>query len=259
MTPRLISHATEARARRLTRPGAMMLQASLLVAMQMLHGMASAQADDGCGNPFANGYGPYDYRTNRGERLKVVEDYHFTPKVENLIKGISSSLGGELDYTLRAFPNHHRALVALVRLGDKLRSPQPPGAQFSIDCYFSRAIRFRPDDVTVRMVFASYLGSTGRKPDGIAQLDYGATLAEDNPFTQYNLGLVYLELGAREKALARAHTAMALGFTRTELADKLRAAGAWRDPVPAEAPTAPAQPAASAAATTPEPASPATR
>ena len=35
-----------------------------------------------------------------------------------------------------------------------------------LDCYFQRAIRFRPDDVVVRMLFASYLLKDGRRTDG---------------------------------------------------------------------------------------------
>src|SRR5450830_1586845 len=34
---------------------------------------------DACG-PIQNDYGPFDYRTQR-ESLKVVEQYHFTPRV----------------------------------------------------------------------------------------------------------------------------------------------------------------------------------
>ena len=63
------------------------------------------------------GYGPYDYtdpRTRKGGKdapLSLVERYHFTPDVENLVGG-NTSLGpeGDLNYTITAFPNHHRAL-----------------------------------------------------------------------------------------------------------------------------------------------------
>ena len=34
-----------------------------------------------------------------------------------------------------------------------------------------------------------------------------------------------------DKALVQAHRAIELGFPRTELADGLRQAGAWKDPV----------------------------
>ena len=76
---------------------------------------ASAQALDASCGSLENAYGPYDYRTDRGNRLYLVESAHFTPVVESLISGLSGPLGAELDYTLRAFPNHHRALISDAR------------------------------------------------------------------------------------------------------------------------------------------------
>lgn len=49
-----------------------------------------------CGNPFVNGYGPYDYRSDQGSKLRVVEDNHFTPNVEALVGGNTAPLGGEI-------------------------------------------------------------------------------------------------------------------------------------------------------------------
>lgn len=69
-----------------------------------------------CGS-LENAYGPFDY-TNPDDfknKLPLVEIAHFTPKVEGLMGGKSGYLWGDLDYTLRAFPNHHRALYAFVR------------------------------------------------------------------------------------------------------------------------------------------------
>src|SRR5882672_10328606 len=65
----------------------------------------------GCG-ALPNAYGPFDYRIEH-DKLAIVEAYHFTSQVELLIRGQSGALGADLDYTLRAAPNHHRALVAM--------------------------------------------------------------------------------------------------------------------------------------------------
>ncbi|HZX26103.1 MAG TPA: ABC transporter permease, partial [Telluria sp.] len=48
-------------------------------------------------------------------KLRLVEAYHFTQNVESLKRGESGSVAGDLAYTLEHFPNHHRALGALVR------------------------------------------------------------------------------------------------------------------------------------------------
>ena len=115
--------------------------------------------DPACGNPFVNAYGPYDYRTNQGPQLKIVEDYHFTPEVEGLIRGVSGALAGEIDYTLRAFPNHHRALAAMMNLSAKMKSNTLKGANWTVECYFTRALAFRNDDQIARM-----LGCTVMRP-----------------------------------------------------------------------------------------------
>src|SRR5262245_47118985 len=65
---------------------------------------AAAQIVVDCGNPFENAYGPFDYRTATDQQKKTVESYHFTTSVETLKAGTTSALGGDIDYTLRAFP-----------------------------------------------------------------------------------------------------------------------------------------------------------
>lgn len=198
---------------------------------------AQSQAQPGelghCGS-LRNGYGPYDYRTDR-QQLVVVETYHFSSSVEQLIRGMTGSLGSDLDYTLRAYPNHHRALSAISRYGEKVKSDFVPGATYSVECYFIRAVNHRLDDPTVRMLYAIYLKGQNRVPDAAKQLAYTETIAGDSAFTLFNLGMVHLDLGDHDAALRQAHKAMALGFTRPELKARLVAAGKWSDPPSATA------------------------
>lgn len=198
----------------------------------LINGTAAAQPAIGncvLGH-IAGGFGPFDYRTERNSNLTVVEEYHFTPEIENLIKGNTSTIGGDLDYTLRAFPNHHRALIAMMRLGEKLKTPQPPGARFSVECWFDRALYFRPDDDIVRLLYATFLAKNGRKPEAIKQLEVTAKSAGDNAFTHYNVGLIYFDIKDYDQALAQAHIAYGLGFGRPELREKLKSAGKWKEP-----------------------------
>ncbi|WP_394788759.1 ABC transporter permease [Rhodoferax sp.] len=198
-----------------------------------------------CG-PLTNGFGPFDYRTERSN-LNIVEMAHFTPEVEALIKGNAGYLGGDLDYTLRAFPNHHRALMSVMRYGEKSKSAIPRDLRYSVECYFDRAIRFRPDDAISRMIYAMYLNKHGRNPEALRQLDIAAEGAEgkENAFTHYNLGLNYLDMKEYSKALNQAHKAYALGFIQPALKDKLKEAGKWTEPeaVAAEAGASPDEPA----------------
>ncbi|MDP3222027.1 MAG: ABC transporter permease [Rubrivivax sp.] len=193
-----------------------------------------------------NGFGPHDYRVEQGQNRKIVEDYHFTPRVESLISGVSASLGSDIDYTLRAFPNHHRALVSMMNLGARTKRAVPPGAQYSVECYFKRAVQFRPDDTIARMIYAKFLASSGRKPDAHRQLDFALQGAKDNAFTNYNAGLIYFEMGEFDKALAQAHRAQSLGFDRQGgLKQQLQTAGKWTE-APAQAPSEAASASASA-------------
>ena len=207
--------------------------AGVLAALTLTYATtATAQPTvSGCGS-LANSFGPHDYRTERGQPLRLVEGAHFTPVVEALISGHRGYLGGDLDYTLRAFPNHHRALVSMMRYGERTKTPQPPNVRYPVECYFLRAVQFQPDDTTVRMLYATFLQKAGRGQVADEQLRLAEEYAKDNAFTHYNIGLVYLDGKNYESALRQAHRAYALGFPRTELKERLQAAGHWRDPAP---------------------------
>ncbi len=195
-----------------------------------------------CGS-LGNGFGPFDYRKVKGPELAIVEGEHFTPSIEGLVRGKTGLIGGDLDYTLRAFPNHHRALVTMQRLTERLKQPQAPGANWEVECYFIRAVRFVPDDTVARLLYASFLGKQkNRRDDAKRQLAQVETLAGENALTHYNLGLVALEIGDYERALRQAWRAHEMGFPRPELRDQLRAQGRWRDrpPLSADAESAPA-------------------
>ena len=199
--------------------------------------------------PYVKGTTGGDY-TNAEDRkgLSVVEQFHFSRAVETLTQGMTGSLGGDISYTLEHFPNHHRALASMAKLGLRLKSAQPHGARYTVSCYFERAIAFAPHDVTARMVYGSYLLATGQDAMALEQLDAASRLAPEQATIQYNLGLMYVKKKEYEKASAHAQKAYALGFPLPGLKNKLKAAGKWKEPPPAPVPV-PA--AAAAAAVTP--------
>lgn len=186
-------------------------------------------------------YGPFDYRKHLPE-ARSVEGSHFAPRVEALISGMYiGTPGADLDYLLRVFPNHHRALVAMGRLAKKEGKPKPYGTKWSAECYFERALRFVPDDAIARTLYAEFLVRNGRGSEASPQLARASVDAGDDGLVHYSIGLLYLEMGDAVHALEQAHVAMALGVKRTELSDRLKAAGQWRDPpAPADAASAPA-------------------
>lgn len=217
------------------------VRAALVAALLGLSGSpVSARVDAGsCGA--SNGFGPFDYRTKL-TTVNMVNQNHFTPEVEALIRGKTGPIMGDLNFTLDAFPNHHRALAALARYSEREQSRRPGSQNIPVDCYFGRALQLFPDDAIVAMLYADHLGKTQREDKALALLEYAKAAAPDNPLTQYNVGLLYFQLGRYKDALAQAHRTTAMGMQRTDLMEKLKAKGQWSDPLPAASDT-PAPPA----------------
>lgn len=213
--------------------GAQLSSSALAAIAVLLAWSTPALAQESVCGPLTSSYGPFDYRTQK-KPLKVVEQYHFNANVENLVSGMTGSLEGDLDYVLATSPNHHRALMALARLSerptfrpDRLRWRTP-------ECYFDRAIRFAPNDPVVYLMFAMFLSKQGKSDQAVRQLKQAETVTEF-PLTHYNIGLVYFEMGRYEDALRQAQRALAGGYTRTDLMEKLKAVGKWVDTGPATA------------------------
>lgn len=172
--------------------------------------------------------GDYTNATDRAG-LPVVEQFHFTPEVERLIRGKSGDLGSDIDYTLDHFPNHHRALAAMARLALRGKTNRPPGARYTVQCYFDRALRVRADDPQVHSLFGGYLLALGDLDSALEQLSMAARLEPGNATAQYNLGLLYVRKHDYAQALVCAHAAYAFGFPLEGLKKQLVAAGQWHD------------------------------
>ena len=197
----------------------------------------SVEAGNFCGE-LTNAIGPFDYR-KRSElpvEISLVERGHFNANVENGIKGQSSGVGGDLDYTLRAWPNHQRALAALGRYAVRTKAVELPYATYPVECYFDRAMRFAPDDGAVRAEYGNYLFALGQTEKAFVMYRAAVDLSPDNPTINYNVGLAYLKKKDYERALTHAKKAYALGFPLPGLKNKLIEAGKWDD-----TPEAPAQ------------------
>lgn len=202
--------------------------------------LASAQlvTDAECNMELRNAFGPFDYRTAAPEQIRIVEIHHFTPQVENLVRGITGPIGGDIDYTLRVFPNHPRALQSIAKLARREGKSKPTGSHYSVQCWFDRALAFRPDDPNVRLVLGLDLLRDGRAREAIAHFLEAEKLSDlPDPNIAYNLGLAYFEMKDYEQALKRAHEAYGLGFPLPGLRDKLQRAGQWREAAPQMGPS----------------------
>jgi len=204
-----------------------------------------AQVNPSSCGPIAGPHvGPWDYRpdhyvgefgdqSSHAEKRAIVEGAHFLRRTELLIGGKHAAgigaAGDDLNYTLHAFPNHHRALMSVMRYWERVKSDKPDGLKYTVECYFERATRFKPDDAIARMLYATYLTKSNRVPEAVAQLEISTVVAKDNAFTHYNIGLVYFDMKNYGKALAQAHRAQALGFERTELRELLKGVKQWQE------------------------------
>jgi tetratricopeptide (TPR) repeat protein len=239
-------------------PFAVCLTAALLAPAPAAHAqpwseamaVRGAEPNHPCGPVYYSptAWGPRDYRTASPQERATVEAFHFTPIIEAGIRGLNSTVAGELNFTLKALPNNHRALVTLTKIVLRAKSDRLQGFEWPGECYFNRAIRFRPDDTVVRMLYAQYLGKHNRREEAMRQLNAVVAQADGNGLTHYNAGLVALEVGDPQFALERARAALELGFPRRELIEALERGGHWRgEPPPAAVAAAAPASAASAA------------
>jgi len=182
-----------------------------------------------CGDfNYASGsIGPLDYRATPKDVIEFVETRHFTPDIERLVKGRTGTLGAEIAYTLRAFPNHPRALKSAAALTRRNGGQMPRDMNFGITCWFDRAVAFRPDDIQVRILWAFELLKSKETVAARDQTQVAEKLAGGSPVAHYNVGLLYFELGDYEKALTNAKIAYDGGFNLPGLKDKLSKAGQW--------------------------------
>lgn len=201
------------------------------VATALMLASTALHAESFCG-PLENSFGPFDYRKRTTEyvhELFLVHSAHFSPDIENGIKGRSGTLSGELDYTLRAFPNHIRALAAIDRIELRGKSVKSglENSRYPVECYFERAIRFAPDDGEAYAAYGSYLFARGKLNNSLKMFIEAERLNPDDAGINYNLGLVYAKTKNFEKANLYGQKAYKLGFPLPGLKNQLIAAGKW--------------------------------
>ena len=183
------------------------------------------------------GFGPFDYTSKADKNIRIggsdnplnlVERAHFTPEVEGLIKGHSGYLEGDLDYTLRAWPNHHRALLSIIRyqvqVVKKLRTGKlasPP------ECYLQRAIHFSPKDAASYSLYGYYLQKTGHLDEAVKYYENALEIDSKNAKIAYAFSLLLIDLNRYDEAVKYAKIAYESGKAPKGLKQKLEKLGVW--------------------------------
>jgi len=218
----------------------------LIALLGFLHGpMASAnraapwtgQSLDGhaCSSfGLTQGFGPYDYTNPRHvrEHLSVVENAHFTRQVRRLEGGKNSRLAiGDITYTLRAFPNHHQALMSMIRYHttpgflDRDLATGRTDRRLPPECWFQRAARFSPEDANVPFLHGLYLHRIERFDQAERKYREAIRMEPDNPEFHYNLGLLLTRVEQYEEARRHARKAYESGYPLPGLRQRLARAG----------------------------------
>lgn len=184
-----------------------------------------------CGR-LTNHYGPFDHRkVPAGDfRIVVVERAHFPPEVESLKKGSTAHYpSGDISYTLAVFPNHPRALMAMMNWGLKHKTDRPIGTSYSVSCWFERGLVFAPDDNRVPMIYGIYRYRLKQYNEAIKLFENSLKLGNEGTDAYYNLGLAYFAVQRYEDALKQAHIAYERGFALPGLRQMLQKVGKWQD------------------------------
>jgi len=179
------------------------------------------------GKKYPSAYGPFDYtnQSHYNEKLPIVESAHFNSNVERLISGITGSLAGDIGYTLHAFPNHHRALNAIAKLQRAAESEKEFAnkyKRYTATCYFKRAIHFKPNDTISRMLYGMHLHLTKNLSAAEQQYLHALAIDSNNPEINYNIGLLYVDMGKINMAKKHASLAYSRGYPLKGLDNKIK-------------------------------------
>jgi tetratricopeptide (TPR) repeat protein len=98
-----------------------------------------------------------------------------------------------------------------------------------LECWFDRALAFRPDDPTVRILYADELLRQGKRGEAIQHLKVAEQNANQSATVHYNLGLLYLDLKDYDTSVEHARKAYELGAPLPGLKNLLAQAGKWRE------------------------------
>lgn len=181
------------------------------------------------------GVGPFDYTSPTDRNIHtygLIVRAHFNDDVRTLRRGQSADTPpGDLDYTLRGIPNHHLALDSMMRYqlnkknrNDLVRKEIPPTV-----CYLLRAINFAPKDYVPHLLLGNLYTKTSHPKKALISYKNALKIQPDSSQLNYNIGLLYMQIGQPENALPHAKRAYDKNYPFMGLKKKLIKSGVWRD------------------------------
>ena len=156
---------------------------------------------------------------------------HFNDDVRTLRKGQSADTPvGDLYYTLRGIPNHHVALDSMMRYQfDKNNQTELKRKEIpSTLCFLQRAIKFAPEDYVPPMLLGIWYTKQSLPNKALDAYKRAEKNGSDSSQLNYNMGLLYLEMGQQDNALLHAKRAYAKKYPFDGLKNKLIKLDAWK-------------------------------
>ncbi|MFD2167332.1 hypothetical protein ACFSJY_13850 [Thalassotalea euphylliae] len=194
-----------------------------------------------CGS-LDNHFGPFDYYDPANHqstgaqsqgKIRIVTKRHLTKSMLRLKRGSTGSIADDLDYTLRAIPNHPKGLdlasrFELERKNSATFAKRHKKLFLSADCYFERAMRFQPEEGETAMIYGIHKHRFKQYDQAVVAYKKAERLGLDNIQLSYNLALSYVAMQNYEAALPIAKQVYAEGFPLDGLKNKLISAGVWQ-------------------------------
>ena len=166
------------------------------------------------------------------QMLRNLDRNHYRPAAEKLARGQYKGVQGDLEFMLKYFPNHPRAVAGMAELGVATKHPEVA------EQYFQNAIDRYPGHDETHVVYGTFLHKLGRIEAAVVQYKKALEINADSAYAHYNLGLAYVDQKNYQRANFHAQRAYQLGASFPGLRRKLEAVKSWN---PSEdASTAPA-------------------
>lgn len=178
-------------------------------------------------------YGPIDFYDNNSHMEKqgltgglkgetsvtIVTKYHFNSNVKYLKRGQTAvHIANDLDYTLRALPNHPEALDTVSRFEvnrNKSASfkQKQKAMPYSADCYFQRAIQvFGHKQPQTYMIWGLHKYRNKKYQEAIELYTKARASGFQNAELEYYLGLAYFKTDNIKKAKLHSDIAYEMGY-----------------------------------------------
>jgi len=180
-----------------------------------------------------HGVGPWDYlqRENLQRELRIVEDFHFSRKVQFLASG-DRGVANDVDYTLRGWPNHHKALLTIIQYQLeflKNRSKIKYKLEIPPECYLERAINFSPKDPVPYSLYGYYLHKLGLFEKSEIMYKKAVKYFPNNARIAYSYALLLTDLKRYDEALKFSKFAYQHDKPPEMLKNKLLKLGVWKN------------------------------